>query len=41
MIKHRGCTSEQLLHNTADAKEFISYSEWDSQGDIDAYLEER
>jgi heme-degrading monooxygenase HmoA len=39
MIRQKGCTSEQLLHSTSDANEFISYSEWETQSDIDAYLQ--
>jgi heme-degrading monooxygenase HmoA len=38
MIQQKGCTSEQLLHGASDASEFISYSEWETQADIDAYL---
>ena len=36
MIKQRGCMSEKLLR-CRDAHELISYSEWASQADIDAY----
>ena len=38
MIRQKGCVSEQLLRDAADAGVFISYSEWESQADIDAYL---
>jgi heme-degrading monooxygenase HmoA len=36
MIQQRGCISEKLLH-CRDAHELISYSEWDSEADIQAY----
>jgi len=37
MIKQPGCLSEKLLECTDAPGEFISYSEWDSQGSIDKY----
>ena len=36
MIKQKGCLSEKLLH-CKDAPEFISYSEWESEADIERY----
>ena len=39
MIRQKGCISEQLLHGILNANEFISYSEWESDSDIDAYLD--
>ena len=36
MIRQKGCVSEKLLR-CRDAHEFISYSEWDSEGHIAAY----
>jgi heme-degrading monooxygenase HmoA len=36
MIKQQGCISEKLLR-CRDAHEFISYSEWESEADIDRY----
>jgi heme-degrading monooxygenase HmoA len=38
MIKQQGCISEKLLR-CRDAHEFISYSEWESEADIDRYRE--
>ncbi|MDX1484389.1 MAG: antibiotic biosynthesis monooxygenase family protein [Alphaproteobacteria bacterium] len=37
MIRQPGCTSEQLLKCTDVEGEYISYSEWESQEDIDRY----
>jgi heme-degrading monooxygenase HmoA len=37
MIQQKGCVSEKLLR-CRDAHEFISYSEWDSESDIAAYM---
>ncbi|MET0502538.1 MAG: antibiotic biosynthesis monooxygenase family protein [Candidatus Binatia bacterium] len=39
MIKQPGCLSEKLLECVDTPGEFISYSEWDSQIDIDNYRE--
>jgi heme-degrading monooxygenase HmoA len=36
MIKQQGCMSEKLLRGREDG-EFISYSEWSSEADIDRY----
>jgi len=36
MIQQKGCISEKLLR-CREAHEFISYSEWNSEGDIAAY----
>jgi heme-degrading monooxygenase HmoA len=36
MIQQKGCVSEKLLRCTK-AHEFISYSEWDSEADIERY----
>jgi heme-degrading monooxygenase HmoA len=36
MIQQRGCVSEKLLRSR-EAHEFISYSEWDSEADIQLY----
>jgi heme-degrading monooxygenase HmoA len=36
MIRQKGCISEKLLR-CKDAHEFISYSEWETEADIDAY----
>ena len=36
MIQQKGCISEKLLRCT-QAHEFISYSEWDSEADIERY----
>jgi heme-degrading monooxygenase HmoA len=36
MIKQQGCISEKL-QRCRDAHEFISYSEWESEADIDRY----
>ena len=36
MIKQKGCISEQLLR-CRDAHELISYSEWATEADIEAY----
>ena len=38
MIQQPGCMSEKLLRCTDDPGEFISYSEWETQSHIDAYL---
>jgi heme-degrading monooxygenase HmoA len=37
MIKQPGCLSEKLLECVDAPGEFISYSEWDSQANIDQY----
>ena len=37
MIKQPGCLSEKLLECVDAPDEFISYSEWDSQANIDKY----
>ena len=37
MIQQKGCISEKLLR-CREAHELISYSEWDTQADIDLYL---
>ena len=37
MTRQKGCRSEQLLKCDDAPGEYISYSEWDSQADIDAY----
>ena len=39
MIQQKGCRSEQLLKCDDAPGEYISYSEWESQADIDAYRE--
>ena len=36
MIQQKGCMSEKLLR-CKDAPEFISYSEWDNEADIELY----
>jgi heme-degrading monooxygenase HmoA len=36
MIQQKGCISEKLLR-CRDAHEFISYSEWDSEADVENY----
>ena len=36
MIRQKGCVSEKLLR-CRDAHEFISYSEWESEEDIERY----
>jgi heme-degrading monooxygenase HmoA len=36
MIQQKGCISEKLLRYR-DAHELISYSEWDSEADIERY----
>jgi heme-degrading monooxygenase HmoA len=36
MIQQKGCVSEKLLR-CREAHEFISYSEWDSEADIELY----
>jgi heme-degrading monooxygenase HmoA len=36
MIQQKGCVSEKLLRCT-EPGEFISYSEWESEKDIDRY----
>jgi heme-degrading monooxygenase HmoA len=38
MIQQRGCVSEKLLRGR-EGGEFISYSEWESEADIDRYRE--
>jgi heme-degrading monooxygenase HmoA len=37
MIQQKGCISEKLLRRR-DTHELISYSEWATEADIDAYL---
>jgi len=37
MIKEPGCVSEKLLRCTDEPGEFISYSEWESEADIEMY----
>jgi len=37
MIQQKGCISEKLLR-CKDAHEFISYSEWNAEADIAAYM---
>lgn len=37
MIQQPGCLSEKLLQCVDAAGEFISYSEWDTQENIDKY----
>jgi heme-degrading monooxygenase HmoA len=37
MIKQPGCLSEKLLECVDAPGEFISYSEWDTQANIDKY----
>ncbi|HZD61555.1 MAG TPA: antibiotic biosynthesis monooxygenase family protein [Xanthobacteraceae bacterium] len=37
MIQQKGCLSEKLLRARA-AGEFISYSEWESEEDIERYM---
>jgi len=39
MIQQKGCLSEQLLKCEDEPGEYISYSVWESQADIDAYRE--
>lgn len=39
MIKQKGCLSEKLLECEDAPGEYISYSEWESQEDIDRYRE--
>jgi heme-degrading monooxygenase HmoA len=36
MIQQKGCISEKLLRGR-DGREFISYSEWESEADIERY----
>jgi len=36
MIQQKGCISEKLLR-CRDAHEFISYSEWETEADIEIY----
>lgn len=36
MIRQKGCISEKLLRSR-EAHEFISYSEWESEADIEMY----
>ena len=36
MIQQKGCISEKLLR-CREAHEFISYSEWDTEADIELY----
>jgi heme-degrading monooxygenase HmoA len=38
MIQQKGCLSEKLLR-CRDAHEFISYSEWETEADIELYLQ--
>ncbi|MFL6796153.1 MAG: antibiotic biosynthesis monooxygenase family protein [Xanthobacteraceae bacterium] len=37
MIQQKGCISEKLLR-CRDTHEFISYSEWETEADIQTYL---
>lgn len=37
MIRQKGCNSEMLLHCRNEPSEFISYSEWNSEADIEEY----
>jgi heme-degrading monooxygenase HmoA len=37
MIRQQGCISEKLLRSKAGG-EFISYSEWESEKDIERYM---
>ena len=37
MIQQKGCISERLLRSR-EAHEFISYSEWESEVDIEMYV---
>jgi heme-degrading monooxygenase HmoA len=37
MIQQKGCRSEQLLKCDDAPGEYISYAEWETQADIDAY----
>jgi heme-degrading monooxygenase HmoA len=37
MIQQKGCISERLLRSR-DSHEFISYSEWESEYDIEIYM---
>ena len=37
MIQQKGCISEKLLRSR-EAHEFISYSEWQSEADIEMYV---
>lgn len=39
MIGQQGCNSEQLLKCIDSPGEYISYSEWETQEDIDRYRE--
>lgn len=39
MIRQKGCVSEQLLKCMDSPGEYISYSEWEAQEDIDRYRE--
>jgi heme-degrading monooxygenase HmoA len=36
MIQQKGCISEKLLRSR-EAHEFISYSEWESEADVEMY----
>ena len=38
MIKQKGCLSEELMKCVDAPGEYISYSEWENQASIDAYL---
>lgn len=38
MIQQPGCVSEELMRCTDTPGEYISYSEWNSMEDIEAYL---
>jgi heme-degrading monooxygenase HmoA len=38
MIQQKGCISEKLLR-CRDVHEFISYSEWETETDIELYLQ--
>jgi heme-degrading monooxygenase HmoA len=37
MIQQKGCISEKLLRCDGSPGEYISYSEWESEGDIENY----
>lgn len=39
MIRQEGCLSEQLLRCKDQPGEFVSYSEWESEGAIEKYLQ--
>lgn len=37
MIQQKGCLSEKLLRSDSVRGEYISYSEWESEDDIETY----